>query len=149
MEDFKICTKCKKELPLDNFRWKNKAEGRKHSQCKDCQKAQEKERYQKDDARKEKLLEIAKSQRERNLIFIEQCKSCGCAKCGDKRTYVLDFHHIDPTQKTDSINHLRTCALETIEKEIKKCIVLCSNCHREFHHLEFIQNLTIEEYINQ
>ena len=38
----KICTKCKRELSLDNFRWKNKAEGKKHSQCKECQSKQEK-----------------------------------------------------------------------------------------------------------
>jgi hypothetical protein len=42
MSETKKCTKCQRELPLDSFRWKNKAEGRKHSQCKECQKAQEK-----------------------------------------------------------------------------------------------------------
>ena len=43
--EVKICTKCKRELPVENFRWKNKADNRRHSQCKDCQKAQEHQHY--------------------------------------------------------------------------------------------------------
>lgn len=143
----KVCTKCKRELSIEEFRWKNKLKGKKHSQCKECQRQQEKERYQVDIARKEKLLDIAQKQKSRNAIFIEQNKQCGCAKCGEKRHYVLDFHHIDPSQKNNTINNLRTCSLETLQKEIEKCIVLCSNCHREFHHFEFEQNITLRDYL--
>ena len=38
MSDIKICTKCKRGLPISEFRWKNKIKGIHHSQCKDCQK---------------------------------------------------------------------------------------------------------------
>jgi hypothetical protein len=55
MSETKKCTKCQRELPLDNFRWKNKAEGRKHSQCKECQKAQEKQHYQESRERRESV----------------------------------------------------------------------------------------------
>jgi hypothetical protein len=30
---------------------------------------------------------------------------------------------------------------------MRKCIVLCKNCHYDFHHLERISNLKIENYI--
>jgi len=33
-------------------------------------------------------------------------------------------------------------------KEIEKCILLCSNCHREFHYFEKVNKITIQEYLN-
>lgn len=59
-----------------------------------------------------------------------------CAKCGEQRRYVIDFHHIDPSIKKFSIS---TMALkysgDILDNEIKKCVCLCRNCHKEFHYL--------------
>ena len=57
-----------------------------------------------------------------------------CAKCGDKRVYLLDFHHIDPKQKKFTIASKTSGSMDDIEKEIQKCVCLCRNCHAEFHH---------------
>lgn len=35
----KVCSKCKKEQPLENFSWYNKPKGIKASKCKSCAKA--------------------------------------------------------------------------------------------------------------
>lgn len=143
----KVCTKCGKTLPLENFRWKNKAAGRRHAQCKECQSQQEKLKYQE---RKEQILQRDYLYKERNQQYILMRKECGCQKCGEKRFYVLDFHHINPKEKKANINNLRvSCSLDTLEQEINKCVCLCSNCHREFHHLEKENNITIEEYLLQ
>ena len=32
----KICTKCGRELPIENFHWRNKEKGTRRSECKDC-----------------------------------------------------------------------------------------------------------------
>jgi predicted HNH restriction endonuclease len=39
--------------------------------------------------------------------------------------------------------------LDAVMEEIKKCVVLCSNCHREFHYLEDREQLTIEKYLHR
>lgn len=58
-----------------------------------------------------------------------------CLRCGEADVICLDFHHIDPSKK---ISEVRTLARNTanndlVLKEIAKCILLCSNCHRREH----------------
>jgi hypothetical protein len=64
-----------------------------------------------------------------------------CIECGyDKSFAALDFHHIDPSTKDSSIqfNVLLQRAptperVRIVFGELEKCVVLCSNCHRELH----------------
>lgn len=59
-----------------------------------------------------------------------------CEKCGESRLYLIQFHHIDPATKEFCIGAQATSkTIEALEKEIKKCVCLCSNCHDEFHYL--------------
>ena len=61
-----------------------------------------------------------------NTIKLEK----GCAICGyNKVASALDFHHIKG-EKKGNISQL--CG-KNLFIEAKKCIVLCSNCHRELH----------------
>ncbi len=63
-----------------------------------------------------------------------KCEICGYNKCPT----ALDFHHKDPQEKEFSIAKGigRRYPKERILKEIEKCFILCSNCHRELHHKE-------------
>ena len=78
--------------------------------------------------------------RERNEKFIENYKlSNGCKSCGYKEyTVALDLHHRNPAEKSFSLargtNNLHS--LETLQREINKCDVLCANCHRVHHFLQ-------------
>ena len=54
----------------------------------------------------------------------------------------------DPSQKDYTISDNSNIKIETLMQEIEKCIVLCANCHREFHYFERTNNLTIQEYLN-
>ena len=45
----------------------------------------------------------------------------------------LEFHHINPEDKIYDVKVLMTRRWELIKEEIDKCILLCSNCHRELH----------------
>jgi len=57
-----------------------------------------------------------------------------CEKCGEDRFFRLSFHHTSD-DKEYNINELKGYRWEIIEKEIKKCNLLCRNCHSELHHL--------------
>ena len=60
----------------------------------------------------------------------------GCAICGYKRCpAALDFHHEGDDKEFD-IGTGMHCSLENLKKEIKKCRVLCRNCHSELHYKE-------------
>jgi hypothetical protein len=59
-----------------------------------------------------------------------------CSICGENRLWLLLFHHTDPTVKEFSMVELKTYRWSIIEKEIKKCVVVCYNCHKELHHID-------------
>ena len=59
-----------------------------------------------------------------------KCQHCGYNKCDA----AMEFHHTDPTQKDFGIAQRgHTRSFERIKIELDKCILLCSNCHREEH----------------
>lgn len=58
-----------------------------------------------------------------------KCVECGYTGC----PATFDFHHIDPSTKEFSMGGMRAnpVAWERICEELKKCAILCANCHRE------------------
>lgn len=126
----KICTKCGKELPITEFY--SRGGGKYRSECKECHKNYVKQQYN----NKKDFLQEYKS-------------SIGCKKCGEKRGCCLDFHHIDPSIKDETVARMvsNKSNINDIMKETEKCIVLCANCHREFHYLEHNSGLLLEEFL--
>ena len=62
-----------------------------------------------------------------------KCEVCGYDKCSE----ALDFHHKDLNEKEFNIGQaLNLRGREKILEEIKKCKILCANCHRELHYNE-------------
>lgn len=58
------------------------------------------------------------------------CYYCGYAKC----IGALEFHHIqENTKEFDLSTRGLTRSWEKIKDELKKCILVCANCHREIH----------------
>ncbi len=76
------------------------------------------------------------SQRMRHLRKSEFVAKLGgkCYICGYDRTpYALNFHHLDGSEKEFNISSNWLSKKDRIEKEVIKCILLCSNCHDEYH----------------
>lgn len=62
-----------------------------------------------------------------------------CSRCGrNPSAPAMDFHHVDPSTKTDSMARLLSRCFQwgEIVKEIKKCSLLCAVCHREVEYCE-------------
>lgn len=59
----------------------------------------------------------------------------GCEECGTDDAVCLDFHHPPDVDKKMAVNEMVTYgyAIETIEAEMEKCIILCGNCHAKRH----------------
>ena len=64
-----------------------------------------------------------------------KCQICGL----EDDPCVYDFHHLDPGEKSFTISQLigkysgKIEQLARLEDELKKCILLCSHCHRKLH----------------
>jgi len=129
----KICCNCKVNRDDSEFSWRNKAKGIKNSRCKRCQRLLTHKHYRDN---KESYKESQKKCQKRNSDFVAQYKTeRGCKLCGEKTWQCLDAHHIDPSTKTGSIGNMISwkCSLDNITKELSKCVILCSNCHRKLH----------------
>jgi len=138
----KQCTDCNKEKLNEHFPF-DKSRNRYLSVCKQCT-AIRTENYRQDNKDKWKQQSQNHSTKRKNLI--EEWKKQGCIKCGDKRQYVIDAHHLDPTKKDFSIG-TSIRGVNITKTELEKCIPLCSNCHREFHYHEKTKGISIQEYL--
>lgn len=120
----KKCYKCKELKDNDKF-YKNKITPSGLSgYCKECTHALERKNIE----LVKEWLQILKTQ---------------CSKCNESRWWCLDFHHTDPDIKTIDIARYAVSGTSSVEtkkkrilKELETCIILCSNCHRDFHYQE-------------
>ena len=66
--------------------------------------------------------------------MLAKCLGGCCFRCGyDRCLRALDFHHIDESTKLFGIGACSNKDLDLMIEEVKKCVLLCSNCHRELH----------------
>lgn len=72
---------------------------------------------------------------QRKLDILNEYKSKHpCVICEESEPVCLDFHHLNGDDKTNSIGQMiRKCSIKAVMEEIKKCIVVCSNCHRKIN----------------
>lgn len=71
---------------------------------------------------------------EKKLTVIELLGGC-CSVCRNKfPPYIYDLHHIDPKTKDYPPASLYSRSWEIVFEEIKKCVLVCANCHRKIHH---------------
>ncbi len=129
----KICTKCKRLLPLGAFNWKI-LNIKRAVHCRECSRKYIQAHYKAhlkyyiDKARKRTL----KLKQEAYSYIGPYLLSHACVDCGETDILVLEFDHRDRKMKDGEISHIiqNGASLERVIKEIEKCDVRCSNCHR-------------------
>lgn len=132
-----ICSKCKQDLNINQFSFKNKTKGIYNKYCRQCKKQYSKKHYLN---HKEKYLTKAKlhnkKQKQKIKLYIQEYKhQLGCLICNERDACCLDFHHLDPSVKDFNIGRKSSSylSIQQFELEISKCVVLCANCHRKLH----------------
>lgn len=131
------CSDCGETKALEEF---NERKGRERGYYYDCKKCrgiafQEKMKDEnfRSKKRKQSRRTAAKKRQELYDLVLEFKKDKPCQDCGGLfPPYVMDFDHVDPTNKIDTITHLRSvvCNKKLLLLEIAKCELVCSNCHR-------------------
>ena len=118
------CRECKDQLVVGSS-WAQSWESVPVYLCKQCHNAY-------NAPRKAKRKTIKKERAIEHLGG--KCKDCGEVYIKD----VYDFHHRNPKEKDFSISNNLDCKWQRIERELDKCDLLCSNCHRNRHYKERI-----------
>lgn len=144
----KVCSKCKEKKELDNFSINKSNKDGLQKYCKSCKKQVDNRRSKS----KNRELNIVRIERSSKKVWdLKRKKGGKCSKCNEDRLHVLEFHHLDPKQKVDQINNLvQFYGMKNwhiAEQEADKCILLCSNCHKDFHYLESKNKITITQYL--
>lgn len=101
--------------------------------CKLCIREKQKTHYRNNlEYYAKKSKELKEKLRQENCVrIVEYLKSHPCIDCGESDVIVLDFDHLDPTQKTNNVSKMiHRCGWARILREIEKCVVRCANCHR-------------------
>ena len=130
----KICSKCNQTKVLSEFT-KNKAKREGYNNyCKQCNKEYQKTHYENN---KTYYLDKKNIRKESIKNFINRIKRLSqCSNCSEKDIACLDFHHVDNLEKSFNISIALQLgvSMSILKKELRKCIILCSNCHRKLHY---------------
>lgn len=118
----KVCSKCKNLKDTSDFykRYNTNRDGL-AGYCKECSNE-----YHGNRVKEVKL----------KMIDYKGGKCCDCnLKIEDSHYCVFDLHHLDPNDKDPNFSKIKYQKWENIIKEIDKCVLLCSNCHRLRHSI--------------
>lgn len=125
---------CKEEKEQTQFNKKKSTKDGLQTICKSCSRESFKKYWLNNKN------EHAKAIRERNArtkhvgrqYCVDYAIQRGCVDCGENDPACLDFDHISG-KKTRAVSEMcsHRYSIIRIQKEIDKCVVRCSNCHRK------------------
>ena len=124
----KRCSKCKNDYPVTEF-FLDHRDGSRRSYCRQCSYGICKRYRGTEQGKRHKKL-ARKRYRQQQISFVNELKALNkCQVCNESCLACLDFHHLG--DKDGQVMSFFTWT--KLITEIKKCIVLCCNCHRKKH----------------
>lgn len=157
--NYKVCNECGETKRLADFaltgNWKKKRAAdpkRYKTKCKQCSRHPNavdvdpgfkpvrvrKPRARKltpEESRAARAANKRKVRRDTRIRALEYLAEKGCSDCGERDPRVLEFDHIDPGEKEHDVAQLFSNGYgwgsERLRAEIRKCRVICANCHRK------------------
>jgi len=149
----RTCSQCKIEKPLTKefFNTKDKLGVKFRTDCKECQHEKQSGCY------KKKADYYKRVNKEYRAVLKEQNQKLlwdfllvhPCVKYGETNPIVLELDHLRDKQYCIS-EIIFSHTWESVQEEMQKCQVLCSNCHKkktakDFGHYRYIED--IEKYL--
>ncbi len=79
----------------------------------------------------EQSLSYKREKRQKIISYLDgKCKICSF----DRYPCSLDVHHLDSSKKDPNFKCINHWSWEKVKRELKGCILVCSNCHRGIHN---------------
>jgi hypothetical protein len=148
----KRCSRCDFTKLLTDFNRNYKCKDGHQTVCRECTRAQDRKRLEdpikaqegRDRASayyyNDKQVEIKKREDRQLFLKMKALSELGmiCSGCGEDHPAALQFHHIDPKEKsfslsTKTLGATKKFPWEDVLEELKKCQILCANCHAKHH----------------
>lgn len=126
----KTCGKCNVSKETTEFHKQSRNKDGLQSICKPCRKQLDKECWLSSDKKK-----LRNNQRRACLVdrLRKYKEEKGCKYCRERCGVALDFHHKDDDKEFSVMDAIKRFAEARLWEEVKKCDVVCSNCHRKIH----------------
>lgn len=126
--DKKQCTKCNKNKPLQEF---NKRGSWYNSKCRDCSKQSWKNWYKNN--RYKHIAKVRKQDITRIRQYRQFKESLKCSLCDENERCCLSFHHTEDSKDYNLSSIAKFFGMPKFNKELKKCVCVCHNCHSKIH----------------
>ena len=100
--------------------------------CPEKRRQYKQEHHQRTKKKKRKQQNQLKDKRQHLVLEEMQRRGGKCAKCGFSDIRALDWHHLDPNDKVNSVSEMirNRVSMDKLQAELDKCELICANCHR-------------------
>ena len=129
--EMQLCYRCGETKAAEEFAWRRKGRKQRDSFCRPCRALYKQEHYA---GNRQRYIDRAgartrRLRSERTAYLVDFFRTHPCIDCGETDPVVLEFDH--RADKLFNIgSDLTNRKWEAVLDEMRKCDVVCANCHR-------------------